>query len=310
VAKSRLKSAQISTVITDLDNTLFDWFDFWYHAFEAMLDALVRSSGVPRETLVREIRQIHRRYGTPEYAFLIQELPSLRRLHPGGDLAEIYDEAIHAYRRVRKDHLKLYPGVLPTLDSLKEQGCLMVGYTDSLRFYSAERVRKLGLDGVLDFLYSPLDHELPASFLLSGPQRLAESGRLEKTVHRLLPRKERKPNPRVLLDIIRQVRADKASTIYVGNSLMHDIAMANEAHVKNVYAAYGNAVDPQEYLLLQQVSHWNDDDIEREEALRREHVRPTFTLHQTFSELLSLFEFTRFTPQRRVPSSKAVSMPA
>ncbi len=42
-------SARIDTVITDLDNTLFDWLAPWYAPFRAMLDVLVEESGVPEE---------------------------------------------------------------------------------------------------------------------------------------------------------------------------------------------------------------------------------------------------------------------
>ena len=34
-----------SVVITDLDNTLFDWFEIWYQSFTALLDCLAKDSG-------------------------------------------------------------------------------------------------------------------------------------------------------------------------------------------------------------------------------------------------------------------------
>ena len=32
---------RVSTVVTDLDNTLYDWFEFWFASFGAMLRVLV-----------------------------------------------------------------------------------------------------------------------------------------------------------------------------------------------------------------------------------------------------------------------------
>jgi hypothetical protein len=44
----------VSLLITDLDNTLFDWFGIWHASFSAMLDKTVELSGVPREVLEAE----------------------------------------------------------------------------------------------------------------------------------------------------------------------------------------------------------------------------------------------------------------
>ena len=77
----RPETARKTALITDLDNTLFDWADIWYQCFSAMLDEIVRISGLNRETLISEIRAIHQKYGTSEYSFLIEELPSLQPLY-------------------------------------------------------------------------------------------------------------------------------------------------------------------------------------------------------------------------------------
>jgi FMN phosphatase YigB (HAD superfamily) len=110
-----MQSSKISVVITDLDNTLFDWVETWFRSFTALVDRLVIDSGVEREQLLDEIRDVHQRHGTSEYAFLIEELPSLKVLHPDDDLARLYDGAIHDFRKARKASLKLFPGVMETL---------------------------------------------------------------------------------------------------------------------------------------------------------------------------------------------------
>jgi len=91
--------AKKTALITDLDNTLFDWADIWYKCFSAMLDEIVRISGLPRETLIPEIQAIHQKYGTSEYSFLIEELPSLRPLLKGKQATEMFAPAIEAFSR-------------------------------------------------------------------------------------------------------------------------------------------------------------------------------------------------------------------
>src|SRR6516165_1842279 len=143
----------VATIITDLDNTLYDWVAMWGAAFKAMLRVLVERSAIDQAVIEAEARDVHRKYGTSEYSFLIESLPCLQRKHPGANLTEVYGDAIRAYRAAREASLRLYPTVMETLTALKSKGCLVIGYTDSRAFYSAYRIRKLGLDGVLDFLF-------------------------------------------------------------------------------------------------------------------------------------------------------------
>jgi FMN phosphatase YigB (HAD superfamily) len=235
----------ISVLITDLDNTLYDWVQMWYQAFSAMLAKVleeVQPKGISRERLISEIRAVHQKHGTSEYAFLLEELPSLRAAYADNDILEQFNEAIHSYRKARKEALRLYPGVLQTLQVLKETGVLVIGYTESMAFYTNYRLRYLGLDGLIDHLYSPEDHDLPAGMNRYQIRKYpAEHYQLKLTEHRHTPKGELKPNPDILKSILSDVGAHSEACIYIGDSLMKDIAMAKDAGVIDVYAAYGTA---------------------------------------------------------------------
>ena len=96
-----------TVLVTDMDNTLFDWLGMWQAAFGAMLEHLMADSGVPRATLEAEFFAIHQRHGTTEYAFAIQELPSLRARHAPAPARPSSDR--HPFRgaRSRRRHLGL-----------------------------------------------------------------------------------------------------------------------------------------------------------------------------------------------------------
>src|SRR5262249_49104416 len=147
----------------DVDNTLFDWMTMWHSAFSPMLAEIEKISGIPRQCLEPEIRTIFQAHGTVEYAFLIEEMQSLRTVDVSTAKAvrARFDPAISAYREAVQKTLRPYGGVIDTLRTIRQQGCQTVAYTESLRYPTTERFKELGFDGLFDYLYSPGDFALP-----------------------------------------------------------------------------------------------------------------------------------------------------
>ena len=250
-----------------------------------MLSEVRRISGLSDDDLIPQIREVHQRHGTSEYAFLLEHLPCLKDLYPKGDITEIFDDAIHAYRRARAESLRLYDCVKDTLTALRAQKVQIVLYTESLAYYTNFRIRRLGLDPLIDFIYSPPDHELP-----EGKQSFSENAdaALHHAKHRFVPQGVIKPNPAVLLDIIGDVGRVASECLYLGDSLMKDVAMAQAAGVADVYAKYGSSHHRADYELLRQVSHWKEADVLREKSLSTKDVIPTHSI-ESFGELLAMF---------------------
>jgi phosphoglycolate phosphatase len=67
---------------------------------------------------------------------------------------------------------------------------------------------------------------------------------------------------------------------------MKDIAMAQDAGVVDVLAAYGAVKHQEEYELLRQVSHWPDADVQREQQPQPR--TPTYSISE-FSEIRRFF---------------------
>ena len=275
-------------LVTDVDNTLFDWVDIWFRSFTAMMDEVSRITGLPKDSLYTSIAQVHQRHGTSEYAFLLEEVPELSELYGDHVLQELAP-AVDAFRAARNSALRLYPAVLDTLLQLSRSGVAIAAYTESMAFYTNYRFRKLGLDEVVDVLFSPPDHELPQQreLLRIYPPNHYKLG---KTVHKHTPQGALKPNPSVLLSIISEMGASPDEVVYVGDSLMKDIAMAQEAGVFDVHAAYGVAQHREQYDLLRKVTHWTPEDVAREKTIMsRPHLQPTMVLESDFSPIAQLF---------------------
>lgn len=279
-------------LITDLDNTLFDWVHLWVQCFGAMFSKIVEISGVDPIKLKEEVRAVHQKHGTSEYSFLIEELPSLRKKFPDEKLLGRFRPAIDAFREQRRTHLKLYPTVAETLLRIKGSGAKVVGYTELMAFYSNYRVRRLGLDGVFDSIFSPQDHDIPAGLSIDDIRRYPASHyQFKYTKHEHTPPGQLKPNVAVLSDIIRKIGATPEQCVYVGDSLMKDVAMAQELGVSNAWAEYGGAQHTSGYELLRAVTHWPQADVEREKRVLEKPKAPDLVLKNNFGEILNHFEF-------------------
>jgi phosphoglycolate phosphatase-like HAD superfamily hydrolase len=159
-----------------------------------------------------------------------------------------------------------------------------------MSFYTNYRFRKLELDRVFDFIYSPPDHDLPVEDISSIRKYSQEHYKLAKTIQRHTPEGEKKPNPHILLTILNEIGVSSDEAIYVGDSLMKDVAMAQQAGVLDALAAYGAAQHREQYDLLKRVTHWTKAEVEREKrSLADGQINPTVVLNKDLGEILSQF---------------------
>ncbi|WNG25616.1 HAD family hydrolase [Cystobacter fuscus] len=277
-------------LITDLDNTLYDWVSFFARAFEAMAAELTSLLGVDSQELFNEFKEVHRKYGDSEHPFAVLELPAVRRHFgdlPVEELKAKLDKPLHAFNSARKRELRLYESVATTLEELKRRGVLIIGHTEALAVNASFRLHKLGIDKYFHRLYA-LEAAVP--LLPPSPNRPAAQLHRPDFVE-LVPRSERKPNPRLLAHICASEQVNPKDAWYVGDSLSRDIVMAQAAGVTSVWAEYGTRYDPGLWGTLVKITHWTDEDVVRDAELRRQAktVRPDYII-KSFSELLSLVE--------------------
>jgi FMN phosphatase YigB (HAD superfamily) len=284
----------VGLFVTDLDNTVWDWFDAWHESFVALLMGLHDATGISLKELEREIRPIHQARFTSEYSWLIEEMASLQlRVPPGGDVRVQFEDAIHRQNSARKHATRTYPNVVETLRTIRASGVPVVAYTESLAFWTRWRMKRLNLDGLIDRLYSSPDHDAPSGVDISAKRWLpTEDYEFKFTEHHHVPAGIVKPDPHILQQIIDEYGVDPSEVVYVGDSMMKDVAMAQTVGALDVYAKYGDShLDPR-YLQLQRVSHWPDVAVEREQSTAPGiHPTPSYVLDRDFSQLLDLFNF-------------------
>jgi FMN phosphatase YigB (HAD superfamily) len=277
-------------LITDVDNTLFDWVDIWYRSFSAMIEKVCEISGLSAEALYPSVSRIHQKHGTSEYAFLLEELPELKEIY-GNEVLKNMMPAIQNFREARREALVLYDDVERTLKNIRSREIKIIAYTESKAFYSNYRFRKLGLDHLVDYLYSPPDHELPVQDVRKIRMYAEDTYTLALTQPRFTPDGEIKPNPHILESILNDIGFCADEALYIGDSLMKDIWMAQQAGVLDAWASYGRAQHSEQYELLKKVTHWTPQEVAREKKIMESgEVQPTLTVSNSFAEILDFLE--------------------
>lgn len=240
---------KVNFIVTDLDDTIWDWLKMWHGSFEPFLKRIVEQFGVDENLLKSEFKKIHQKYNSSEASFIHQELTCLSQVQKNEfDISTPTSKSIlHEYYSLKKRNLSLYTGVRDTLKKLKEKGTVIVGFTESNAFFTKYRIKHLELDGLIDYIYAPIDTGVPKSVYRHYSEEFWEP---EITEIRYLSKEVRKPAPEILEIILRDFKAKKENTIYIGDKLDKDVFMANEAEIDSVYAKYGHLIDTVKYPLL------------------------------------------------------------
>jgi len=272
-------------LITDLDNTLYDWVTFYAKSFECFVTKVNQITGIPLEILLDEFKLINQKYHDSEFPLAVLELPSIREKYKTISVSRILKElnpAIKAFNNKRSKTLKLYPGVYETLVEMSNSGVKIIGHTEAIYSNALLRLEKLK---ILKFFNSLYAVEASPLFYDGNVKKF----KLKSDFLNIIPQEKRKPNPSLLIEICKAVGIEPAQAIYIGDSLVKDMSMAKEAGVKAAWAKYGTNFDKTHWNVLVRITHWTDEDVSREVQLKKHYsnVKPDITCEK-FSDLLSI----------------------
>lgn len=271
--KNKIRNGpRIKLLVCDLDNTLYDWVAYFVPSFYAMVDEVVKISGCDREQLLDDFREVHVKHHDSEHPFALLETRTIQNRYQNlsrKELARVMDPAFHAFNSRRKVCLKPYLGVHETLDVLSTSGVKLVAHTESKLYGALDRLNRLDLLKHFSKIYC----RERAHSMHPDPERANSFwDRLSNhTIHEL-PLSERKPNPKLLLDICKDEGVEPIEVAYLGDSMSHDMLMAKSAGITSIWAKYGTSHNLDDYAKLVRISHWDKQDIIREAELKKQSV--------------------------------------
>lgn len=272
-------------LITDLDNTLYDWVTYYAKAFKAMVKELSVVLSINEEQLYDEFQMLHQDIGTTDFPHAIFDLPSVKRKFKYVEIDELLNYLnlpLSKFASYRTRYLKLYPNVKDTLEFLRANGVILIAHTEANPEQAYSRLKKLRIAKYFHHIYALQNNDafIKAGWLFSIPP----ANLISK-----VPSSERKPNPALLWDICRKEGVEPEETCYVGDSLVKDVGMAKKAGLTAIWAKYGTNYNPHLWDILVRVTHWTEMDVIREKELKRnfEHIKPDFVI-ESFSEILNL----------------------
>jgi phosphoglycolate phosphatase len=248
-------------LVTDIDNTVFDWVNYYVHSFSALLEHVSTVIGVNKLVLAEESKNVFTSQGSIEYPFLIQQLQSVKK-HYGDDIDTMLNVLVRDGRdrflAVAENYLKPYDGVLKTLTKIRKDHPKLpiVALTDAPRYVAMWKLNKLGLLPFFDAVYGLADPRIPTCEntrrVLVDPEILLKhlqgssfgfAGKI-----RVLPDEYEKPGTRglkmVLMDYdIDEDKSHRSQVLWVGDNLRKDVGLGNRLGVHSVWAKYGADVD-------------------------------------------------------------------
>jgi phosphoglycolate phosphatase len=259
-----------------------------------MIKELSRLTGIDAEDLKAAFKRVHEKHTTTEYAFAIEELDVLHAKH--GKLTvkqtlERYGPAIEAFRRTRQRTMRLYDGVSESLAELRNRGKTLVAMTDTFDYYAIRRLKDLGVEEYFSAICAPRDPGLPPGVSPREARRYTDPSRYETIIpHRISPEAgKRKPDPSILGNLLTTMAVPAQETILVGDSLSRDIRMGQSCGAWDVYAKYGDNVNPEYYQELLKITYWGYEDVKEHVQLDAGVIVPTFAIG-AFGEIFQVIQ--------------------
>jgi putative hydrolase of the HAD superfamily len=204
-----MNNIKIKGVIFDMDNTLFDFIEAKIAACTAIVEYI--GIGEPHELLSYFRRK--------KYRFEDIENISDYLVEYGKYTEQVFRECCSIYEREKIRTIELYPDVKKTMIDLKSMELSIGILTDADGINARTRLKKVGLCGCYDSLFT---------FDMTG---------------------WKKPSLKPFMYALETMELKACETLFVGDSLIRDIAPSKQLGMMTAHAIYGDCNPPEDNSL-------------------------------------------------------------
>ncbi|MGD9638760.1 MAG: HAD family hydrolase [Alphaproteobacteria bacterium] len=291
---------EVNLIISDIDNTIADFFDTWSKSFAAAVAMLSASRGISEQDIYEDIKQNTPptfRF-SPNVSGLIKNTPILQPKNEEEQKRFLKDDAkiIHKINKMRARGDKAYTGVIATLKKAKKQGAKVVLYTDSPLKTAVGRLANMDFPvELLDGLYTRKDDGSYEPPLFAKGKFASYWSLLEKSLgSNIVEHKDRKPNLDVMNCIMKSVGVSNPKrVVMVGDSIKSDGGSGIGAGCEFAWAKYGAKSSENTRQVYQKINDKGHVKFGIEANLEQinDGNRPSVVLENGFMELSKHYSF-------------------
>ena len=231
----------VKLIVSDIDNTISDFFNVWGLTTDKAVERLAASRGVEKDVLYADIRDNTSGYARfHSISALVKEAPMLSLEGKSPEEAarlEKHDaQLIHDIQKERTEGNKVYEGVIATVRKAKAAGTGFVLYTDAPIAGAVERLAdmKFPID-LIDGMVCRADHtteEVDGKMQFKKAPMQVKGSKYDKYRDQLVAKLGDKlvmnsadmwkPNPAVMQGILERHNAKPEETVMVGDNIRSD----------------------------------------------------------------------------------------
>ncbi len=254
-------------LITDVDNTIFDFVDFFGPALRSMVYVLADKCNTSEIRIYEELKDVFSNTGSIEHQTVIKSLPVVRNLNADRQ-NEVLIAGRRAFDKTRRARVVPYSGIVEVLAELKRRGVLVVALTNAPLYQAIRRLRiELGLSkylfGIAGFVGSERDHSEEADSIKEKHAREYDRGRQKHGLLLTLEHYELKPSGAGFQRILDNINVDIRNVYALGDSVAKDLAPAAPLGCQTIWAKYGTRFEKRNFDTLVKVTPWSADQIRK-----------------------------------------------
>jgi phosphoglycolate phosphatase len=240
-------------LITDVDNTLFDFGAYFEAGLTALVEFLCDRLKSGRDEVTDRLREVYRRHGSIEYPFAVEDISADVGMCDA-ERDEFVRHSLAIFWQAAASELRPYETVRETLSHLAHDGVIIIAHTDAPIHEAVRRLRLMRLDryltGIVAQQWFP---RRPARSRVVYLRELPGWHRPRRMTPRWeVPLSDRKPSSGTYERIAR--RFDTGTGTVIGDSVTRDLIPALDVGFTAVLAAYGHR-HKAEGLLREVVPH-------------------------------------------------------